>query len=248
MKKILSLCSIVLLCVCCFFGCASTSLELANYAPVAVVTVLGNQSLPWVESENFQADANDDFDDETGLLSTMVNKLMNGNNPEYLTAADRVQYAAESFSYLLEENAGIAVIPSETVLHSQAYTDASRNIFSYLESRVAAQGYKNLMQLGAKRARLIMQETGAKSLLMADFVFRKKLVSGTKQRGEVAAYVTMEVRFLDERGRETLNKTYEVLSANTVHIASTKYNVDELLDLYAEAIETVINQFIVTNL
>ena len=216
-----------------FFGCKSAGVVLADHSPIAVVSVIANQSLPWKESSN---------------RNELTNKLLNGDSVELTSAQDRIDYAADQLIALINENSGAEVLDRDMVLSSSVYLGTTENILKFMEAKKSATNYRNLTSLGAKRARMIMDDLGAKSLICVEFLFQKTNVSGNKWTGKVGAYVEMKIRYLDERGKEILNRDYKATSAESLPIKSRKYDKDALVDLFPETIDAVINQFIVDNL
>ncbi|MDE6350996.1 MAG: hypothetical protein K2K67_08345 [Treponemataceae bacterium] len=247
MKRLLSLClllsAVLLLCV----GCQSAPVVLEEHSPVIVLAVTGNQSLPWKEQENQGDDDSDEAEGE-GVLTNLVNKVLKGNDVEYLAGYDRLDYAMGSFHALLAENAGVEVVDETDLFAAKSYATMRENILNFMEAKISATKYKLMLSIGSKRARMIMEETGAKSMILADFVFQKTNIRGNRWTGEVAALVTMKIIYLDERGKEIVNKTYTATSLERLPITRRKYDKDVLVDLYPATIDAVINQFIVDNL
>ncbi|MDE6736024.1 MAG: hypothetical protein K2J50_00810, partial [Treponemataceae bacterium] len=108
MKRALSLC-LLLSAVLLFDGCQSAPGVLEEHSPVIVLAVTGNQSLPWKEQDNQGDDDSDEAEGE-GVLTNLVNKVLKGNDVEYLAGYDRLDYAMGSFHALLAENAGVEVV------------------------------------------------------------------------------------------------------------------------------------------
>ena len=153
-----------------------------------------------------------------------------------------------SFHALLAENAGVEVVDEADLFAAKSYATMRENILNFMEAKISATKYKLMLSIGSKRARMIMEETGAKSMILADFVFQKTNIRGNRWTGEVAALVTMKIIYLDERGKEIVNKTYTAASLERLPITRRKYDKDALVDLYPASIDAVINQFIVDNL
>ena len=246
MKKTLFLSMMLCAIVALFSGCKSTPIVLEDRSPVVVLAVVGNHAVPWKE-EDSQSDDSDDSGGE-GVLTSLVNRVLKGNDVEYLAGYDRLDYAVGSFHALLSENAGMKVVDEKVLLNANAYTSMTENILNFMEAKISATNYKTMLKIGSKRARMIMEETGAKSMLLADFVFQKTNIKGNRWTGEVAALVTMKIIYLDERGNEILNKEYVVTSAERVPIEHRSYDQEALVDLFPPTIDAAINQFIVDNL
>lgn len=228
-------------------GCKSTPLYVADHAPVVVLSVIGNPNMPW-ELESYEnKDMEDDYDD-TGkeLISGTINKFLQRNNPEYALAQDRVDYAAQALNDLFDITAGVEVVPHEKLLTSETYEETSKNVFDYLETTYVATGYKSLNRTGAKKARMIMQETGARSMVMTEFLFQKTIVKGTHVSGSLGVKVTMKMRYLDETGKERVSKDFVAVSSDSVKIKNRKYDKDALCQLVNPTIDQVINAFLVS--
>lgn len=228
-------------------GCKSTPLYVADHAPVVVLSVIGNPNMPW-ELESYEnKDMEDDYDD-TGkeLISGTINKFLQRNNPEYALAQDRVDYAAQALNDLFDITAGVEVVPHDKLLTSETYEETSKNVFDYLETTYVATGYKSLNRTGAKKARMIMQETGARSMVMTEFLFQKTIVKGTHVSGSLGVKVTMKMRYLDETGKERVSKDFVAVSSDSVKIKNRKYDKDALCQLVNPTIDQVINAFLVS--
>lgn len=224
-----------------FSACSSSSLSISDCGPIAVVSVIGNKSVPW-----FDSDVNEEEDgDPNGILSTSVNRLFSKDNIEFTSCESRIDYADEAIRDGLVDLAGVEVVDKETVVNSEVYEDISKSYYNVLFSTVEADGYKDLTTLGSKNARILMDAVGAKSLLLFEFDFRKEIVSGSKWDGEVGSYIKMTVRMKDERGRESIYRVYEVRSANTVRIDSLKYDKSALVELIKPTIDSAVSRFIV---
>lgn len=246
MKKIIE--SLVLTAAACgafFFvaGCKSTPVVLADHSPAAIMSVSANSALPWTEMKNSNNVAESDG---TGVLTDMVNKVINGENPEVYTSQDRLDYAAQTLHELLGTTGGIEVLDHEKLEESKNYQAIITNPLNLIVASKSATGYKLISGVGAKRARLLMQETGAKSLVFAEFDFRKKNSAGNNWTGKVCAQVKMKIKIIDETGKEILNNEYIATSAEELPIKSRKYDRQALVNLFPATIDAVINQFIVS--
>ena len=241
MKKSILLCFALAFAAGLVTGCKSAPIALADHAPIAVITVVGNHSLPWKEDD----DPNDESDKgQDGTLTTLVNKLIGGNNVEFTSGQNRIDYAYDAFNSLLEEVGGFTVVPKETVQNSKEYVNARENIFNILEARVKATGTKDFMKAGSMRARSFTKDMGAKSLIFAEFKFQKTNIRGNKWTGQVAASVTMRVRVLDDRGKELIDREYSAVSPDALQISGRKYDKDRLVEMVNETIDVTINKFI----
>lgn len=241
MKKFVGFVAATALSALLLASCGSTKVSLQENSPVVVLSILGNSQIPWTAD-----DPNDPDEAESdGLLSSMVNKLIDGDNPEIVTAIDRLDYADDSLRHILPEITGCEILDKNTVLESEAYEDLKASYFNALSSTKRATGYKDLTTIGAKEARLAFQEFGAKSGILLNFTFQKKLLTGNKWNGELRGIVTMKAKVLNERGRELHNKTYTAQTTERIKISSHQYKKDKFVASINSAIDDVIRQFAV---
>ena len=93
-----------------------------------------------------------------------------------------------------------------------------------------------------------MQEIGAKSLIFADFDFRKTVLSGSKWNGSIAPMLTMKVHLVNERGKEVINRSFTLKGSDSVRSSGKNYDRDALVGLYPALIDNAISQFVVSYL
>lgn len=239
MKKNMSVFAALVAGVIFFAGCSSAQLSMQEHSPVAVFSIIGNAQIPWVADDP----NNPDEADSDGILSSMVNKLIDGQNPEIVTTIDRLDYVNDSVAQIFPEITGCEVIDKDTVLSSEGYKKLRSSYFNLLSATKVATGYKDLTTLGAKNARIAMESIGAKSALILNFTFQKKLLKGNKWNGELAAFITMKAKLLNERGKEIINKTYTAQSSERIQLSSHKYDKSALVNSINEGIDSVIRQF-----
>ena len=243
MKKIYSalFCGILAL---IFTDCASNSFALNSYGSAAVVGVKGNKNLSEQTDTIFVRSDEEDIDD-TSILSLLTDKFLHSENSELLTAQDRVDYAEEYFHTAIEEIAGIKVAEKNDVIESEAYKNSSKNIFEIFDTWISATGFnKNLYSIGAKKARMLMQELGVDMLITADFRFNKLFADESKVRTTVRAQVIMDVIVYDSNGKKIIMDSFEATSFEKLDVKRFKYDTDALIDSYPATIESVINKFI----
>ena len=207
-------------------SCASTKISLQESSPIAVISIIGNTQVPWI----------DESEDSTSP----------GEEPEtegLLTAVDRLDYAFDSASMNILEMTGCAVLPKEEVLSSEAYTYMAQSYFNMLSATKTATGFKDLTIIGAKNARYLMDSLGAKSLLILSFTFQKDVVKGTKTSGAIGGVVTMKAKLLNNRGREIVNKIFVAKTSEPIKIMHGQYNKDSMVEQLENAIDDVMCQF-----
>ena len=224
-----------------FVSCASTPVYLNESGPVALIAVNGNSAITWVTDDP-------ENDDQSTLLTTIINKTIDSSNPELITGIDRLDYAESAIRHLLEEVAQVEVVDKDVVLNAVNYKYLSENPFGFLDSSVHATGYRQLYNLGAKASRMLMDEIGAKSLIIAEVTSEKDYGSNGMNHSVIEAKVTLKIKMCDQRGREILNKEYVSFGNESVKVVRKIYDKDELVSKFEGAIDNAVNQFILSNL
>lgn len=226
-----------------FSSCQSVNIISFNdISPLAIISVTGTNLVAWQDTEQ---NDNDDELNTDGAFNSLVNRVIDSKNPEILTAIDRLDYAEESFRLIANELTNAKVIAKEAVVNSDIYKYSTRSLYNSLSDSTSATGYKDMTVIGAKKARLLIQGLEAKSLVAMDFNFKKKLASGNKRNGQVAAAITMKMKILDEKGRVVINKDYYRQSSQTVLIQGGYYDKDALIEIINTTIDELITAFVV---
>ncbi len=226
-----------------FSSCGSTKIALQENAPIALISIVGNSYIPWVVEENSSSD--EEEGDSEGIINGLINKVAGSNNPEVLTAVDRLDYAEESFRSIVTELTGAEVLDKEDVLNCETYKILPASFYNTLSSTVRATKFKDFSTLGAKKARYLMDSLGAKSLVILEFTFKKEKIDSGKYNQNCGGVVTMKVKVLNERGSEAINKTYVAKTLTTVRRYGSEYDKDAFVQLFYDAIDSVIRQFVV---
>lgn len=240
MKKVLYLPLLLLLAIL-VQGCASSKFVLADNSPLAIVSIEGTQLVPWYEVD--MNDDDDDANDKNGVLNTLVNKMIGSDDPEIMKAVDRLDYLDDSLRENLEQLAGCKVLGKNDVLQSSFYKRMASSILNTASGTKTATGYKNFSNIGGKKARMLLNELNAKSLLIVYFESYKEVVKGTRRNGLLAARVFLKAKVIDEKGKEIADKTYVVNSSRAIEIESSYYDKDEFLNLISEASDLAVKKF-----
>ena len=228
-----------------FASCSSTKIALNEYESIAVIGVTGNKNLSEQVDTLYVRSEEEDTDD-TNLLSMVVDKFLHGENPELLTGQDRVDYAEDYFHHALEDIAGLTVAKKEDVIESEQYKSSVVSPLGFVDTWASASGFdKNLYSIGAKKARLMMQELNVKSLVAAEFRFNKLFDDESKVKTNVHAQVIMDVILYDKNGNKIVIDSFKTESIKKLPVRKFKYDTDSLIEMYPPLIESVINAFIV---
>ncbi|MBR4599725.1 MAG: hypothetical protein IKO39_06735 [Treponema sp.] len=228
------------------FGCASSKFAINECASVAVIGVTGNKNLSEQVDTLLVRSDEEDIDD-TSLLSTLVDKFLHGENPELLTGQDRVDYTEECLRHSMEEIAGLKVATKEDVLSANEYKNSIKSPLGFMDTWATATGFdKNLYSIGAKKARILMNELGVDSLVAAEFRFNKVFDDESKVKTKVHAQVLMDVIFYDKTGKKKIIDTFKADASEKLPVRKFKYDTEALIAQYPSVIESVINKFIVT--
>ena len=90
-----------------------------------------------------------------------------------------------------------------------------------------------------------MKEVGAKSILIIDGTFKKKIVNGTRKNGELAGIAFIKFKILNEKGSEVINKVITTITEKSLIIEDGIYDKDEFVLEMNTAINLAIRQFAV---
>lgn len=236
---------LVLMCVVFTFStnAAKRKWSLSGFGSCAIVGIEGNKNISEIY-DSLGRDKEDEGND-TGLLAMAIDNLFYKDDPEPLTGQDRVDYAEEYFRYALESIADLKVASPDDVLDSEAYNSILKDPFGVMDYEISASGYtKNVRSISGKKARMLMEETGVKSLIRATFKFNKVYNRQSKWKCDVRPQVLMTVFVYNEKGAQVLMRNYEANSATTLPVRKSKYDQEALIELYPAVIENIINQFI----
>ncbi len=215
-------------------GCASNKVSLDSLSPMAITGVEGNLVIHRMD------DNGEVNEDEDGVLTTMLNKTLKGDDPEVSSAQNRVDYAEECLRLLLEDIGGVSVVDRDSVTQNKTYKSAKTNLLGFMSTNRVATGYESdRLTIGAKKSRILMKELGASSLLSAEFEFDKRV-----EKKQVSAVVKMTVRVFDTSGRSIVNKEYTAESIDKIDLYGGDYDKKAFVELFKPTTETVIRNFI----
>lgn len=233
--------SAVLLCAS-FFGCKSArQIDIADYSPIAVVSVYSNSSVPWYVKNSGRN--TDESTTAGGLISSDLNKFIEKDNPEYKTVQERIDQAAEILIAALEEN-GVSVKSREALHESDVYKSSFNKFMQDADTWTNADGFMALDYSGKSRNRKIASQTGAGGTMFAEFIFQKEKVQDGFFDSRVAARVTLKVYVADAEGEKVLYKTYSGISPDSVDYKNGAWERDVVVGYFPGVIESVVNRFI----
>ena len=243
MKKIITTTVLSLGFAALLAGCASTNgISLAENSPAAIVSINGTNLVAWQEKET---NDNDEEYSTDGVLNSLVNKVISGKDPEISTAIDRLDYADDSFRQIVPEITGLKILDKKDVVDSDAYKYTRGSFYNALSDTAKATDYKDMSVIGAKRARMLMEQIGANSLVSMDFTFRKILAKGNRSEGQLTAFVRMKIKVLNNRGKEIINKEYTAQGTDTTIISGGYYKKDDLIEIIKKTTDDLITKFAV---
>lgn len=235
MKKMIAsiLCAVPLL-----YSCTSVPKDLAQYTPVAIMTVYGNPAVP-LYNEITGGETVED-----GILSGAVNRMINKKNPENETAQERIDYASALLSQRMRDF-GLQVIDPSVLKECTAYKNAGKDFLDYLGNTVPAAGYDAITSSNGKLNRMMCAETGAKSALYVKFRFQKVMAKeGVHDKG-VAARLVMTVFATDANGKALISREYKAVSADYVPLVKTAvWDKEKVMDLYPDLVNRVVTEFL----
>ncbi len=242
MKKIFVFAALPVFLAGVLTGCKTTKdIALTDYSPLAVISVVGNRNLPWTYDIY-----NEEDDGDMDKLSDLVTRLIDSKNPELITYQDRIDYAEESIHYILPDLAGVEILDKKDVVESEAYDFVKKSYFNGTLATAIADGYKDITTINGKRARILIDELGVNGLLIFNFTFRKDMIQGSTAHGKIAAYVQMNVKLINDRGREVTNREIIARSTHTVLVEDGHYSKEQFVELMPEAIDSAITQYAIS--
>ncbi len=224
-----------------FAGCTSTNFTLEEFSPSAVISIIGNTQVPWVDHDEEVTTPTGEPEAESTLTS-LASQFTDSKNPELMTAIDRLDYVYDSLAQNLPELTGIEVLSKDDVIKSETYEDLRSSYFNMLSATKKATGYKDLTTIGGKTARVFFNSIGAKSGIIVSCTFQKDIAKGSRSNGMIKGIATLKIKLLNEKGKEVLNKIY-ASDTEAIKIVSGDYNKDELVTLLNDAIDAAIRQF-----
>ncbi|MBQ4378132.1 MAG: hypothetical protein II821_02910 [Treponema sp.] len=222
-------------------GCGSTQISLNEQTPSAVISIIGNTQIPWVDHESEETTPTGEPEAESTLTS-LATSFIASQDPEVVTAVDRLDYIYDSIAQNLPDLTGIQVLPKDEVISSEAYKRTTSSYFNTLSATKKATKFKDLSTIGSKSARVLLNSLGAKSAILASATFQKDLNKGTRSNGTIKGIATLKIKMLNEKGKEITNKIY-VSETQPVRIIGGDYDKDELVSLMNEAIDGAVRQF-----
>lgn len=242
MKKILKPLSLIFATTISLFAlsCKSTNIQLQEYSPVILMTVYSNPGVPWYEDmidSNFKVEQEDE-----GFLTGFVNRALDKNNPETLTAQNRINDAASIVAEVLEKN-GISVLTPKNSPKASCYSKPGKNFLDTMNNALPAECYDVFESYSPNLIKKSCLETGAKSALYIHFKFQKKKHLYGQRADGVQARLVMEVFGTDAQSKRIINKTYTVLSSELADLHNNKWDRDKLCSFFNDCVESAMNQF-----
>lgn len=220
-------------------GCQSAKKDFSVFSPYITVSVVGNSTLPWYAKENGEKTSA-----STGTIQNLLDKKFMDTNPEFYTRFERLDYAEESVRNIFNEMLGVQVIEKADLISTKAWKNTKESFFSALNTTICATDLKDLHSISKYNVRNLCRETGAKGVILLNFEFFKKIVKGSILSGEVSPYVTMNMRILDETGREQFYKTFKATGTDSVKIQGRDYDKIALTEMYRDVIDLLITKAI----
>ena len=131
MKRVI-LTAITVLAACLFISCGTTrKINPEANTNLAILSIYGNAALPW-----YELDKNGNPPSASqGILGKALTSVFDMEDPEMLTAEDRLNYAEEYLTKAFTENFGMQVTDKQAVLETKKYKMLSEGLFSGMNFR-----------------------------------------------------------------------------------------------------------------
>lgn len=224
-----------------FAGCKSTKVEVETLGPIAIISITGNNALPWYEIE---AESDSIKTTSHGTLQSLLDKKFRDDDPEFTSMVSRLDFAEEAFRTAFSAQLGVDVLPKETLTESKAYSSLKGAFLSTINPVICAADLKDLKSISKSEIKSICAETGAQSVLLLDFEFYKKMKKGNKYEGLVSPHAIMRARIHNAEGAEIYYKSYEETGFDSVPVKSRKYDKNAFVELYQPLTELLANRVI----
>ncbi len=242
--NIIKICAATLAVPSIFFAIScksSQNILLNDYSPVAIQTVYSNSGMPWYVNSSTSTTEVDQ--EEEGLITGVINKAIDRNNPERDTAQERINLAADLLVQKMG-NLGIEAITPQTHPNAVSYQKKGASFLDSASNYIPAEGYAIIKSNSNGLNRKIAEETGAKAELYIAFKFKKeKVLNGVHEVG-VAARTELQVYGADAKNSKIIYKTYTSTSSKYADLHNSKWNRQEVCEYFPVTIENVINQFL----
>ncbi len=226
-----------------FLSCQTTPTSLKEVQPLAIISVVGNSGVPW-DTTDTPSSSNSYSTQQTdeGVLTGLVNRAVDRNNPEIKEVQSRIDYASELFSQKLNEK-GIKIIDPTTVKNSQVYKNTGKDFMDYMNSIVPARGYDARTNSSSKLNKMACTELGAASVAYVSFRFEKEKVKNGVHEIGVRARVELKIYSSDSNGKTLLSNTYVAKSADYAPLRNSSYDKELLCSFFPEVTENAIDLF-----
>lgn len=226
-------------------ACNTAKVDLSSAGAVAIMTVYGNENVPWfeVDSPNTTPDQLDRLAaKDQGILSTFINSYIQRDNPEYTLAQDRINDAAQTFTQALRA-AGLTVTDPVTLPTATAYTGAQRTFRNRVDAVYPAEGYRVINGSPKKQSVTMAEESGAQAMLYVNFTFQKQRFKEGRDN-IVRARVVMTVKADDASGKTIIDDEYTALSDDFSLYERSDWDVEKICSLFSGMIPSLASEFI----
>ncbi|MCL2373874.1 MAG: hypothetical protein FWC65_01355 [Treponema sp.] len=209
---------------------------LSDTSPIALVSITSNWDINWKGEEA----VNPNFIG-AGTRRTLradPDLTVVSNAEELIIAAERIFRETVGWSGL------IYIAEQETVFNSRAYQEAPINRRRTAQDIVMPSGYRLIDPRDRNFPQALAAETGILRSMFVDFTFTKIMRSGFSRTGNCGADLDMRVFIQDTGGRTIFNRTFSVVSRNTISVSGGIYSRSGLMALFEEAIADAAYEFL----
>lgn len=245
MKKLaISFAALALVLAGTFTGCKTFSVNTIDNPTFVIVSSYSNPNLPWrVKDGDATEEYNNDSIGNGGLISQSINRFFGSSNPELNTAQDRADYLPEATrKYLLDS--GVNVVDHAIVKESKTYSTSKNNFLSKADGDLPASDYKLLSENNKSQVMAILAENNADyAIYIKGYFMKDKVDIGLKTAG-VKALIEYDVKVYSKEGKRVFWKEYHVYSPSRIDISFSKYDKQELIDLFYPTIDKAAQQFV----
>ncbi|MCL2205510.1 MAG: hypothetical protein FWB82_03205 [Treponema sp.] len=213
------------------------SAVLADGRPVALVSVVSNWDINW----HGEAEVN------PALIGAASRRALR-DDPDLaiISNADVLINSAERILRQAAFASGglITFSDREELLESNAYRQANLNRRRINSAHSIPDGFRLIDPRDRNFPQALAEEKGIYRSMFVDFTFTKAMRSGFGRNGSGGVNVAMRVQIVDDGGATLYNRTFNVISRDTLRVANGRYSSSELMALFDASILDAGHDFI----
>lgn len=225
-------------------SCQTFKVNVSEEPVFVIASVHANPNLPWkIATSDLRSDYNEDTVGNGSLINNQINKIFNKDDPELLGAQNRCDYIPEALERYFKQ-AGVKYVEHSVLMETEIFKNTETSFMGKMENELPATDYKNWPHGDKKLAKAIAEQTGADYLIYIDGYFQKEKVRNSALDLSAQADATLQITVLDKTGKMVMTKRYNCDSSSTIKAKRSKYDHNDMNDLFPSAIDHCISSFV----